>query len=64
MSTKTQKTQTDAKRTKTRIFIDWADGYRGPGWYEAGYEIVPATEDDIRAAGDKEIVEYIYSSRI
>lgn len=55
---------TMTERTKTRVFIDWADGYRGPAWYETGYEIVPATPDDIAAAGDKKIVEYVYSSRI
>lgn len=58
------RTQNDTTRTKTRVFIDWADGYRGPGWYETGYEIVPATEDDIEAAGDREIIEYVYSNRI
>ena len=45
---------------KTIRYLDWADGYRGPAWYETTRVKVPATQYEIEVAGGKPIVEVVY----
>lgn len=49
-------------RTKTRIFVDWSDGVRGPAWYVTGWQVVPASPNEIAAAGAESIIEYVYTA--
>lgn len=52
-----------AEQTKTIVFLDWADGVRGPGWYETGWMRVPASEEEIQKAEGREIVEIVRNRR-
>lgn len=45
---------------KTIRYLDWADGYKGPAWYETTRVKVPATQDEIEMACGKPIVEVVY----
>lgn len=53
-------TQTSPK-TKTRIFVDWADGSRGPAWYVSGWMTLPMDDEDERD-DDEQRVEVVYGS--
>lgn len=59
----TDTTHETKKRMKQRVFVDWADGYRGPGWYVTGTMFIPVDDEDARD-DDEPIVEVVYGSLI
>lgn len=64
MTDTTHETKTKTKRMKQRVFVDWADGYRGPGWYTTGTMFIPVDDDEDARDDDEPIVEVVYGSLI
>lgn len=61
MTDTTHETKT---RMKRRVFVDWADGHRGPGWYVTGTMLLQVDDDEDVRDDDEPIVEVVYGSLI